>query len=344
MDKIEITRPDDWHAHFRDGLVLSETVTASAQVFGRSVAMPNLTPPIVNAEMALAYRQRILEERPAGSEFLPVVTLYLTNATTPEEIRQAKTSGVLAAKLYPAGATTNSSQGVNDITKMEPVFEAMAECQMLLLIHGEVTDREIDIFDREKVFIERHMQQIVERYPNLKIVFEHITTADAAVFVEEGPENLAATVTPQHLLLNRNDLLSGGIRPHYYCLPILKRNTHQLKLREVVASGSHKFFLGTDSAPHMKHDKESSCGCAGCYSAPAAICLYAQVFEELGCLDKLEGFASHYGADFYGLPRNTEKLTLVKESWQVPDEIQIGTGNSIVPFWAGNPILWRVLS
>lgn len=341
MQKLTITRPDDWHAHFRDNHVLSETVPASARTFGRSIAMPNLTPPVVNATMAKEYEARILEHRPQGSDFTPLVTLYLTNNTTPQDIKEAKEAGVLAAKLYPAGATTNSANGVNDITKMDPVFEAMAANQMLLLIHGEVTDGEIDIFDREKVFIERYLKGIIERFPSLKVVLEHITTSDAADFVSACSDNVAATLTPQHLMLNRNDLLSGGIKPHYYCLPILKRNTHQEALRKVATSGSKKFFLGTDSAPHMKTDKESACGCAGCYSAPAALELYAQVFDEMNALDKLEGFASHYGADFYGLPRNTQKVTLVKETWTVPQEVVITGSQVIVPFWGGKELSWR---
>jgi dihydroorotase len=342
MQKLTITMPDDWHAHFRDGETLAETVPASARQFGRSIAMPNLKPPVVNAELAMSYKERLIAARPAGSEFEPLVTLYLTNATTPSEIKEAKAVGVLAAKLYPAGATTNSTAGVNDISKMTPVFEAMAECGMLLLIHGEVTDIGIDIFDREQEFIDQYLSKIVEAHPTLKVVLEHITTKDAAEFVKGGPANIAATLTPQHLMLNRNDLLVGGVKPHYYCLPILKRNTHQLALREAVASGSPKFFLGTDSAPHMRDQKENACGCAGCYSARTAIELYAQVFDELGALDKLEGFASHHGADFYGLPRNTKTVTLVKETWTVPAEVAVGN-NTIVPFWGGNEVHWKLL-
>lgn len=341
MKEITIAMPDDWHAHFRDNEVLAETVGASARSFARTVAMPNLKPPVVNAEMAKAYEARILAQRPAGSEFTPIMTLYLTNTTTAQEIKEAKSQGVLAAKLYPSGATTNSSSGVNDIEKMYPVFEAMAEVGMLLLIHGEVTDGEIDIFDREKVFIEKYLKKIVSSLPTLKVVLEHITTADAAEFVMGASANVAATLTPQHLMLNRNDLLVGGVKPHYYCLPILKRNTHQEALRQAVASGSPKLFLGTDSAPHMKQDKESACGCAGCYSAPAALELYAQIFDDLGVIDKLEGFASHYGADFYGLPRNTQQITLVKESWTVPEQVLVGA-NVIVPFWAGKELNWQV--
>lgn len=342
MNEITISMPDDWHAHFRDGDMLGETVPASARLFGRSIAMPNLAPPVVNAKLAKEYEQRLLGARPEGSEFSPLVTLYLTNNTSPLDIKEAKEQGVLAAKLYPSGATTNSADGVNNIEKMYPVFEAMAQHQMLLLIHGEVTDGEIDIFDREKVFIERYLDNIVKTFPELKVVLEHITTSDSADFVMSGPERLAATVTPQHLMLNRNDLLVGGIKPHYYCLPVLKRNSHQIALRKAVISGSPKFFLGTDSAPHMKDQKESACGCAGCYSAPAAIELYTQVFDELNALDKLEGFASFYGADFYGLPRNTKKITLVKESWTIPSEVIVPGAGTIVPFLAGQEIHWRL--
>jgi dihydroorotase len=344
LTEITIDMPDDWHAHFRDEEVLAETIPASARQFGRSIAMPNLKPPVTNAKLAMEYKERMLAHVPNGSEFMPLVTLYLTNATKPEEIEEAKAQGVLAAKLYPAGATTNSNHGVNDISKMTPVFEAMEKSGMLLLIHGEVTDGEIDIFDREKVFIETYLSEIIKNHPKLKVVLEHITTKDAAEFVMNGPDNIAATITPQHLMLNRNDLLVGGIKPHYYCLPILKRNIHQVALREAVASGSKKFFLGTDSAPHMKEDKESACGCAGCYSAPAAIELYTHIFDYLNCLDKLEAFASHNGADFYGLPRNTKKVTLVRETWKIPNEIEVKRASAIVPFWAGSEVHWRLKS
>ena len=296
MTTLTIQTPDDWHLHFRDGDMLRETVPATARQFARAIVMPNLVPPVTTAALAVAYRERILAARPQGSNFEPLLTLYLTDKTTAQDIIDAKAAGVVAAKLYPAGATTNSSQGVGALDSLYPVFEVMAEQGMLLLIHGEVTEHEIDIFDREKVFIDRYLQHIVARIPQLKVVFEHITTADAAAFVTEASANVAATITPQHLLLNRNDLLVGGVRPHNYCLPVLKRRTHQEALRTAVAGGSSKFFLGTDSAPHEKHRKESACGCAGCYSAHSAIELYAQVFDDLGCLDKLEAFASHYGA------------------------------------------------
>lgn len=343
MTTLTIQTPDDWHLHFRDGDMLRETVPATARQFARAIVMPNLVPPVTTAAMAVAYRERILAARPTGSTFEPLVTLYLTDKTSAQDIIDAKAAGVVAAKLYPAGATTNSSHGVGALDALYPVFEVMAEQGMLLLIHGEVTDHDIDIFDREKVFIDRYLQHIVARIPGLKVVFEHITTADAASFVAEASDNVAATITPQHLLLNRNDLLVGGVRPHNYCLPVLKRRTHQEALRAAVATGSAKFFLGTDSAPHEKHRKESACGCAGCYSAHSAIELYAQIFDDLGCLDKLEGFASHHGADFYGLPRNSGTVTLVKQQWQVPAEIILPNGNPIVPFYAGETLNWKLV-
>ncbi|WP_344799844.1 dihydroorotase [Litoribacillus peritrichatus] len=342
MNEITIQAPDDWHLHFRDGDMLKETVPATARLFKRAIVMPNLVPPVTNADMALEYRQRILDARPEGSDFEPLMTIYLTNTTSKEDIIAAKASGVKAAKLYPAGATTNSDAAVSALESLYPVFEVMSEEGMLLLIHGEVTDHDIDIFDREKMFIDRHMRPITENFPNLKVVFEHITTKDAADFVVAGSDNIAATITPQHLLLNRNDLLVGGIRPHNFCLPILKRNIHQQALREVVATGSKKFFLGTDSAPHEKHRKESACGCAGCYSAWSALELYAQVFEDLGVIEKLEGFASQYGPDFYGLPRNEGKVTLVREDWTIPEQIILPNGNPIVPFFAGETVRWKV--
>ena len=343
MKQITLTRPDDWHLHFRDNEMLLETVPATARCFKRAIVMPNLVPPVVNKAQALAYRQRILDASP-NDEFEPLMTLYLTNETTPEDIVEATSKEIPAAKLYPAGATTNSDAAVKGIEALYPVFETMAKTGMLLLIHGEVTHQNIDIFDREKVFIDEHMVKITEAFPELKVVFEHITTADAADFVLAGNTNLAATITPQHLMLNRNDLLVGGIRPHNYCLPVLKRSTHQQRLREVVASGSNKFFLGTDSAPHAKHTKESSCGCAGCYSAWSAIELYAHVFEELDALDKLEGFASFYGPDFYGFPRNKDKITLTRQEWQVPNHISLSNGDSIVPFFGGETLSWKLVT
>ncbi len=342
MTELILQTPDDWHLHFRDGDMLKETVAATARCFKRAIVMPNLVPPVTNAAEALAYKERILAARPTGSNFEPLMVLYLTDKTTAEDIKAAKAAGVVAAKLYPAGATTNSHSGVSSLSKLYPVLEVMAEQQMLLLVHGEVTDSHIDIFDREKVFIDQHLTQMVDTIPGLKIVFEHITTADAVEFVKAAPDRIAATITPQHLLLNRNDMLVGGVRPHNYCLPVLKRRTHQEALRAVVASGNKKFFLGTDSAPHAKHRKEAACGCAGCYSAWSAIELYAQVFEDLGCLDKLEGFASHYGPDFYNLPRNSGTITLVKQDWTVPAEITLPDGSPIVPFFAEQQLSWQL--
>ena len=342
MQTLTITTPDDWHLHFRDNEMLAETVPATARCFQRAIVMPNLVPPVVNAEMAMAYKGRIEAARPKGSSFEPLMTLFLTNQTTPQDIIDAKQAGVTACKLYPAGATTNSDAAVKGIQALYPVFQAMQEQGLLLLIHGEVTEHHIDIFDREKVFIDTHLGPIVDAFPKLKVVFEHITTADAASFVAGASEFVGATITPQHLLLNRNDLLVGGVRPHNYCLPVLKRNTHQKALRDMVASGNKKFFLGTDSAPHAKHKKENACGCAGCYSAWSAIELYAEVFEQLGAIDKLEGFVSHYGADFYGLPRNTTTMTLVKESWTVPEQVTLADGTDMVPFYAGQTLQWKL--
>jgi len=344
MTTLTLQTPDDWHLHFRDGDILQETVAATARCFRRAIVMPNLVPPVTTAKMALEYKQRILAARPSDKlDFEPLMTLFLTNATTPDDIRAAKQAGIPAAKLYPAGATTNSDAAVSALDSLSPIFETMAEVGMLLLIHGEVTDHDIDIFDREKAFIDRHLIIIADSFPTLKIVFEHITTKDAVDFVTEASANVAATITPQHLLLNRNDLLVGGVHPHNYCLPVLKRSTHQQALREVVATGNSKFFLGTDSAPHEKYRKESACGCAGCYSAWSAIELYAQVFDELDALDKLEGFASHYGADFYGLLRNTGTITLERQEWQVPEHIILPNDNPIVPFFAGKTLQWKLV-
>mgnify|MGYP002001198897 FL=1 len=340
-DRLTITRPDDWHLHVRDGDVLKDVVPATAACFGRAIIMPNLVPPVTTASAALAYRERILAAA-AGTGFSPLMTLYLTETITPETIREAHAAGVVAAKLYPAGATTNSASGVTDIRNIYPVLEAMAECDMRLLVHGEVTDPDIDIFDREKVFLDRVLAPTLARFPALKVVLEHITTADSAEFVRaHNGGNLAATVTPQHLMYNRNHMLVGGIRPHLYCLPVLKRNRHQQALRDAVASGDTRFFLGTDSAPHARHRKESDCGCAGCYSAPGAIGLYAEVFEELGILDRLEAFASFNGPDFYGLPRNQDTITLVREPWTMPAELPLA-GGTIVPLKAGETIQWRL--
>ncbi|WP_289102849.1 dihydroorotase [uncultured Marinobacter sp.] len=339
--ELTITRPDDWHLHVRDGSVLNNVVPATAAYFGRAIIMPNLVPPVTDASMAMAYRERILAAA-ADTGFEPLMTLYLTESTTPETIREAKAAGVIAAKLYPAGATTNSASGVTDIRNIYPVLEAMADCGMLLLVHGEVTDADIDIFDREKVFLERVLAPTLQAFPQLKVVLEHITTADSAEFVRSHTGgNLAATLTPQHLMYNRNHMLVGGVRPHLYCLPILKRNKHQLALREAVASGDPRFFLGTDSAPHAKDKKEAACGCAGCYSAYGAIGLYADVFEELGILDKFEAFASLNGPDFYGLPRNTDTITLVREPWTMPEQLPLADG-TIVPLKAGETVNWRL--
>lgn len=341
MTQITITQPDDWHLHFRDGDILNETVPATARCFKRAIVMPNLVPPVTNRTMALDYRKRILRAS-NNKSFEPLMTLFLTNETTPDVIRDAISAEIPAAKLYPAGATTNSDAAVSGIEALYPVLETMSEVGMLLLVHGEVTHADVDIFDREKLFIDRHLAPIQQRFPDLKIVFEHITTSDAAEFVLSCGDNVAATITPQHLLLNRNDLLVGGIRPHNYCLPVLKRNTHQQRLQSAVASGSPKFFLGTDSAPHAKHTKENACGCAGCYSAWSAIELYAQIFDDLGVLDKLEGFASHHGPDFYGVQRNTESITLQKTNWRVPEQIVLPNGDDIVPFYAGQELNWKL--
>ncbi|WP_321394368.1 dihydroorotase [uncultured Desulfuromusa sp.] len=341
-DQLTILAPDDFHVHFRDNDMLPETVAATARCFRRAIAMPNLVPPVTTAEMATAYRERIVAEIPQSRQLQPLMTIYLTDRTTPEMIRVAKSAGVVAAKLYPAGATTNSDSGVTALEKIFPALEEMSERRMLLLVHGEVTQAEIDIFDREKVFVATQLAQIVKRYPDLKVVAEHITTTEATQFVQSCGANVAATITPQHLLLNRNDLLVGGVQPHNYCLPILKRKTHQQALREVATSGSPKFFLGSDSAPHEQVKKENACGCAGCYSAWSALELYAQFFDEADALDKLEGFACRHGADFYQLPHNRETVTLIRESWTVPEQIILPNGRPIVPFFAGKQINWKL--
>lgn len=338
---LTITRPDDWHIHLRDGAALTRTVTDVAKQFARAIVMPNLVPPVLNTQQALAYKARIKAACPAGSRFEPLMVLYLTDNTDPAEIIKAKEAGITACKLYPAGATTNSDSGVTDINKIYPVLEAMEKAGLHFLLHGEVTDSSIDIFDREKVFLERTLSRIVERFPGLKMVLEHITTEDAANFIAAAPANVAATITAHHLLYNRNHMLAGAIRPHYYCLPILKRNTHQQALIKAATSGNPKFFLGTDSAPHAKDKKEAACGCAGSYTAFAALELYAEAFEDAGALDKLEGFASHFGADFYGLPRNTDTITLVKADWQVPDTLPFGD-QPLVPLRAGETLRWQL--
>jgi len=341
-ERLTLTRPDDWHLHLRDGAVLAHTVPATARQMGRAIVMPNLRPPVVNAEQALAYRERILAQLPEGSGFEPLMTLYLTDNTTPELIAEAAATGNIAAvKLYPAGATTNSDSGVTNLGKLDAVCDALAEQGMPLLVHGEVTHGDVDIFDREKRFLDEILTPLAARHGSMKLVVEHITTRDAAEFVNAHGDNVAATITVQHLAYNRNHMLVGGIRPHLFCLPILKRNIHQQALQDAVVSGSRKFFLGTDSAPHAKGAKESACGCAGCYSAYAAIELYAEIFEDLGVLDKLEGFASHYGADFYGRERNKDRITLVKTPWEVAAEMPFGD-DIIVPLRAGETLRWKL--
>ncbi len=343
MTSITLTRPDDWHLHLRDGEVLGAVLGASARQMGRAIIMPNLMPPVTTTQQALAYRERILAALPDGSRFEPLMTLYLTDDTPPAEIERASASGLIhAVKLYPAGATTNSASGVTDLAHCDAAIAAMARLGMPLLMHGEVTHADIDIFDREAVFIETVLTPLLERHPDLKMVFEHITTRQAAEFVARAPANVAATITAHHLLFNRNHMLVGGIRPHYYCLPILKRERHRQALLEAATSGSSKFFLGTDSAPHAQGDKESACGCAGAYTAPAAIELYATAFEQVDALERLEGFASHHGPDFYGLPRNTDTITLLRESWQLPRSLPYADGERIVPLMAGASLDWKL--
>ncbi len=342
-DSLTLAAPDDWHIHLRDGESLRYTVPHAAQNFARAIIMPNLVPPVTNAEQAMAYRDRILAQAPKGTNFKPLMVLYLTDNTNREMIAEAKKAGVVACKLYPAGATTNSDSGVTSIDNISEALDAMQEHGLHLLVHGEVTDSDIDIFDREAVFIERTLSKIVERYPQLKVVLEHITTADAVDFVEKSGANIGATITAHHLLFNRNDMLVGGIRPHFYCLPILKRQRHQNALLEAATSGNVKFFLGTDSAPHAKSKKEAACGCAGSYTAYAALPLYAEAFEAAGALDKLEAFASHYGPDFYGLERNQHQVTLVKTPWQVPASFTFGV-DELVPVKANETLQWQLTS
>lgn len=340
--QITLTRPDDWHAHFRDGEDMASVVAATARQFARAIVMPNLKPPVVTAAQAKAYHGRILKALPKGADFQPLMTLYLTDNTAPAEIEKAAKGGLVkAVKYYPAGATTNSDSGVTDIRKCDAVFEAMAAAGMPLLIHGEVTDPEVDVFDREAVFYDRVLGPLVKRFAQLKIVCEHITTHEAAAFVERAPANVAATITPQHLLMNRNSIFAGGIRPHHYCLPVLKREQHRRALVKAATSGNPRFFLGTDTAPHARNTKETECGCAGVYSAHAAIELYAEAFEAANALDKLEGFASHFGADFYGLPRNTGTVTLEKKEWVVPGEYPFGA-ETVVPLRAGQKVAWKI--
>ncbi|MDM7323182.1 MAG: dihydroorotase [Gammaproteobacteria bacterium] len=341
--QITLTRPDDWHIHLRDGAMLKAVLPDVVREFARAMVMPNLVPPVVTTNDARAYRERILAALPANASFQPLMALYLTGNTSPEEITLAKASGIVhAVKLYPAGATTNSDRGVTDIRAVYPVFEAMQREGMVLCVHGEVVDPAIDIFDREKVFIDRVLAPLLRDFPELKVVMEHITTRDAVEFVKAAPAHVGATLTAHHLLYNRNAMLVGGLRPHYYCLPILKREEHRQALVAAATSGNPKFFLGTDSAPHPKNTKESSCGCAGCYTAHAAIELYAEAFDQAGALDRLEGFASHFGADFYGLPRNEGHITLVKEAWTVSAPIEVEPGVELVPLRAGETLHWRL--
>ena len=343
QQQITITRPDDWHLHVRDGEALKAVVPHSAAQFGRAIIMPNLKPPVTTTEAALAYKQRILAAVPQGLAFEPLMTLYLTDNLPPEEIARAQAAGIVALKLYPAGATTNSDAGVTDIRKTYRTLEAMQKAGLLLLVHGEVTDPAVDVFDREAVFIEQQLQPLRRDFPELKIVMEHITTKDAAQYVREAGRFTAATLTAHHLLYNRNAIFTGGIRPHYYCLPVLKRETHRLALVEAATSGSDRFFLGTDSAPHPAHLKEHAAGCAGCYTAHAAIEMYAEAFDNAGALDKLEGFASFHGPDFYGLPRNTSRITLRRESWTAPESVPFGDAQ-LKPLRGGEALPWRMVA
>lgn len=343
MNTLTLTRPDDCHLHLRDGEQMRAVLPDTARRFARAIVMPNLKPSIVTTEMAEAYRDRILAALPPGMRFEPLMTLYLTDNTAPSEIIKAGKSGaVYGVKYYPAGATTNSAAGVTDIAKCYATIETMEETGMPLLVHGEVTDREVDVFDREKVFLDRVLIPITQRFPNLRLVFEHITTREAVEFVTDASDHIAATITAHHMLLNRNALFQGGVRPHHYCLPLLKRETHRQKLVEAAISGDPKFFLGTDSAPHSRSAKENACGCAGIYTAHAAIELYAEAFEQAGALDKLEAFASFYGADFYGLPRNNDSITLKKENWNVPAQLEFG-GETLVPLRAGDSLSWKLI-
>ena len=340
--ELTLTRPDDWHLHVRDTAALATVVPHTARQFARAIIMPNLQPPVTKTAQALAYRDRILAAVPAGLQFTPLMTLYLTDQTSADDIAEAKNSNrVHAVKLYPAGATTNSAAGVTDISNTYGALESMQQLGMPLLVHAEVTDPDVDVFDREKVFIDRHLQPLTQRFPQLRVVLEHVTTRDGIEFVNSAANTVAATITAHHLLLNRNAMFRGGLQPHTYCLPVLKREAHREALLAAATSGSSKFFLGTDSAPHARERKESSCGCAGIYSAHAALELYTQVFEDAGALPQLEGFASHHGADFYGLPRNTDQITLVKKDWQVPDSYPLA-GSSLVPLLAGETLHWQL--
>lgn len=342
VNKVTLTRPDDWHVHLRDGAALARVLPDTARQFARAIVMPNLSPPVTTVAQAQAYRQRILDAVPAELEFEPLMTLYLTDKTPASEIAAARASKqVHGVKWYPAGATTHSEAGVTDIRRCDAVLAAMEQHDLPLLVHGEVTDPSVDVFDREKVFIEQFLGPLIERHPGLRVVLEHITTRQAAEFVSAASPRVAATITAHHLLLNRTALFQGGLRPHLYCLPVLKREEHRQALVRAATSGNPKFFLGTDSAPHSRRSKEAACGCAGIYSAPAAIELYAEAFEQAGALDQLEAFASFHGADFYGLPRNTSRIELLRESWTVPAEL--GTGpEALVPFRAGEQVSWRL--
>lgn len=343
--QITLTRPDDWHLHLRDGEALAAVLPHSARQFARAIIMPNLRPPVTTVAMAADYRQRILAVLPHGTSFEPLMTLYLTDNTSIDEIRRAADSDfVKAVKLYPAGATTNSDAGVTDLARCHAVLAEMERLGLPLLMHGEVTDPVVDIFDREKIFIDRVLQPLLARHPGLCVVLEHITTTDAADFLLSAGDNVAATITAHHLLYNRNAIFTGGIRPHYYCLPVLKRETHRQSLIKAATSGSRKFFLGTDSAPHGRGAKEASCGCAGCYTAHAALELYAEAFEAAGALDRLEAFASFNGPDFYRLPRNTERVTLQKKSWSLPESYEYGGGERLIPLRAGESLNWHFVA
>jgi dihydroorotase len=344
VDQLVITRPDDWHVHLRDGLALRHTVRATAQCFSRALVMPNLDPPVVTTEQALAYRQRILAEIPVGNAFQPLMTLYLTEETSPEEIQTAKASGAIyAVKLYPAGVTTHSSAGVCNLERTYRVLEALEAHDLPLLIHAEVADPQVDVFDREQIFVERQLMPLVERFPGLRVVVEHITTTEAIDFVRDAPIRVAATITAHHLLMNRNVLFQEGMQPHHFCAPILQRERHRRALIRAAISGSPKFFLGTDSAPHPKAAKECACARAGIYTAPSALGLYAEVFEAVGSLDRLEAFSSHYGAYFYGLPRNLNTLCLQRTPTAVPSELDLGD-DVVVPFRAGGTVAWTAMT
>jgi dihydroorotase len=345
MNKLTFTRPDDWHLHLRDGAALTAVIGDTARRFGRAIVMPNLKPPVTTVEQAAAYRARIVAALPAGSRFEPLMTLYLTDNMPPTEVERAKASGFIhAVKLYPAGATTNSDAGVTDLARCGETLARMEALGVPLLVHGETTDPGVDVFDREAVFIERVAEPLLKDFPALKLVFEHVTTRDGVDFVRAAGSNVAATITAHHLLMNRNAIFVGGIRPHHYCLPVLKRETHRQALVTAATSGNPKFFLGTDSAPHAKRTKEAACGCAGCYTAHAGIELYAEAFEAAGALDKLETFASFNGADFYGLPRNTDRITLVRNEWQAPESLPYVAGDTLVPLRAGEAVAWKLQS